>query len=87
MTGLPTIHLNGTGPQTLLSDYQAAYDALMEFREKFGAIEFNGRDYYVDGPDSWEKATDARIEINGMVRDIHRYLERHMIHIHDQIKN
>jgi len=86
MKGLPTIHLNGTGGKSLLADYDAARYALMEFREKFGAIEFNGRDYYVDGPESWEEATDARIEINEMLRDIHRYIERHCVHIHDQIK-
>lgn len=86
MKGLPTIHLNGTGAITIANGYEAAHDALMEFREKFGAIEFNSRDYYVDGPESWEEATDARIEINEMLRDIHRYLERHLVHIHDQIK-
>ena len=86
MKGLPTIHLNGTGGKSLLTDYESARDAFIEFREKFGAIEFNSRDYYVDGPESWEEATDARIEINEMLRDIHRYLERHLIHIHDQIK-
>ena len=86
MTGLPTIHLNGTGANTLMADYETARNALMDFREKFGAIEFNSRDYYVDGPESWEEATDARIEINEMIRDINRYLERHLIHIHDQLK-
>ena len=86
MTGLPTIHLNGTGAKSLLADYEAARDALMNFREKFGAIEFNSRDYYVDGPESWEEATDARIEINEMTCEINRYLERHLMHIHDQLK-
>ena len=53
MTGLPTIHLNGTGAKTLMADYEAARNALMDFREKFRAIEFNSRDYYVDGLKSW----------------------------------
>ena len=86
MTGLPTIHLNGTGAKTLLAGYEAAYDALIAFREKLRAIEFNSRDYYVDGPESWEAACDARCKINQKVNDAETYLITHLMHINDQTK-
>jgi hypothetical protein len=84
MQGYPTIHLNGTGAQSLLSDYQAAYDAVRDFRQKFGSIQFHARDYYVDGPDSFAEATEARMEIGRMIQEIHHYLEFHLLHLHDQ---
>lgn len=86
MTGLPTIHLNGTGAKTLAAGYEAAYDALIAFREKLQAIELNSRDYYVDGPDSWQIACSARVEVNRKLLDIETYLTSHLAHIHKQTK-
>lgn len=86
MIGLPTIHLNGTGAKSLMADYEAAYDALRNLQGKMSAIEFNARDYYVDGPESWEAACDARCKINQKIKDIKTYIDTHLMHIHDQIK-
>lgn len=52
----PTIHLNGTSPESLIEDLEkagvaieAAYDALKRCAP-------NGRDYYPQGPGELEKA-------------------------------
>lgn len=74
---LPTIHLNGTGAQTLRDHYERADDALYEFIEAFQAIEFNARDYYVDGPEAWGKAVEARQEINRNICEIQYYIDAH----------
>jgi hypothetical protein len=86
MTGLPTIHLNGTSAKTLLAGYDAAYDALHAFQNVMREIEFNARDYYVDGPGSWEAACYARVAINQKIKDIETYITTHMMYIQDQIK-
>jgi hypothetical protein len=79
---LPIVHLNGTGIKTLTEDYSAADDALHSFIDAFGNIEFNARDYYPHGPDSWGKAVDARQEINQKIRDIKDYLDAHRAHLY-----
>ena len=81
-TPLPTIHLNGTSRQTLAQGYDAADDALYEFINAFGAIEFNARDYYVQGPEAWSAARDARDEINRKIRDIKQYIDAHRELLH-----
>ena len=49
-------------------------------------IEFNARDYCVEGPESWGAACDARVVINQKIKDIEDYITTHMMHIQDQIK-
>lgn len=86
MTGLPTIHLNGTGAKTLAAGYESAYDALHALKNAMAAIEFNSRDYYVDGPQSWEIAVNSRIAINQKIAEIQTYLTKHLQHIHEQTR-
>ncbi len=81
---LPTVHMNGTGLRTLRETYDAAADALEDFITKWGGIEFNARDYYVDGPEAFEAARTDREAMAGKIRDIRRYLERHREHLYDQ---
>ena len=69
-----------------MAGYDAAYDALHAFQNVMGEIEFNARDYYVNGPESWEAARDARVAINQKIKDIETYITTHLMHIHDQIK-
>ncbi len=52
----PTLHLNGTGKEMLLKGYMAAYHALREAQKAMESIEFNPRDYYVQGPEAWTEA-------------------------------
>lgn len=53
---LPIIHSNGTSREMLLRGYTEAYYALDEAIRKFEAIEFNGRDYYLKGPEHFKQA-------------------------------
>ena len=49
---LPTIHLNGTDPTTLLGDAIHAMDALRTAIEALDKTAPNGRDYYPQGSDA-----------------------------------
>ena len=53
---LPTIHLNGTSPEMLKKDYLKTWGILGEARDALQAVEFNGRDYYPQGPEAWAQA-------------------------------
>lgn len=81
MTTLPTIHLNGTSRQMLLDGYTEAYRKLIEFRDSFNSIEFNARDYYVQGPDAFTKAREERDAQRQRIADLMRYLEDHLLHL------
>lgn len=63
MNTLPTIHMNGTGPQMLFDDYLAAHHALDSALDVCFKIEFNARDYYPQGDNpqgdnAWANARD-----------------------------
>lgn len=73
----PTIHLNGTGFDTLWQGYEQADQKHREFTKAFGQIEFNARDYYVQGPDAWTQAVEQRQAICQKLRDIKDYLDAH----------
>jgi hypothetical protein len=83
-TPMPTVHLNGTSHKMLASGYDDAHYALKTFVKAFSHTEFNARDYYVQGPEAWPAAVDARIEINQKIKEISQYLEEHMGHLADQ---
>ncbi len=53
---LPTIHLNGTSPKTLLEDHLNALRAVQTAMEAIAAAAPNGRDFYPQGPDACGKA-------------------------------
>ena len=80
-TPMPTVHMNGTSHKMLDEGYKDAYFALKTFTKAFGYVEFNARDYYVQGPDAWMAAVDARMEINLKIQDIVKYVEKHMEHL------
>lgn len=78
---LPTVHLNGTSREMLLDGYTEAYRKLIEFRDIFSKIEFNARDYYVQGPDAYYKARDQRDAERQRIADLMLYLEHHLLHL------
>jgi len=47
---IPTIHLNGTGKETLLAEIAAAVDAISAAIAAVGHMTVHGRDYYPQGP-------------------------------------
>lgn len=81
---LPTVHMNGTGFKMLFEGYDQASDQLRHLTDAFGNIEFNARDYYVQGPDAYTQARDERQAIYAKLRDIKHYLEKHLIHLDEQ---
>ncbi len=61
----PTLHLNGTGKEMLYRGYEEAWDALGAAHKALKKIEFNARDYYIQGSDAWPEAVsemDARLD-------------------------
>jgi hypothetical protein len=53
---LPTIHLNGSSPVRLQEGYMTAHEKVLDAIRALKDIEFNGRDYYPQGPDAWRQA-------------------------------
>lgn len=78
---LPTVHLNGTSREMLRTDYRNAYEKLHEFREAFASIEFNARDYYVQGPAAYSQARTERDREFQRIDALMSYLEAHLSHI------
>ncbi len=67
---VPTIHLNGTGKEMLVRGYEEAHRAIREAQKALSNVEFNPRDYYVQGPGAWTEAVmemDARLIALGKV--------------------
>ena len=83
-TPLPTVHMNGTSHKMLTEGYEDAYFALKTFIKAFGHIEFNGRDYYQQGPDAWMAAVKVRTEINLKLLHISEYIQKHLESLAEQ---
>lgn len=77
----PTIHLNGTGYERLLNDYQTAYNALQEAISAFKLIEFHSRDYYVKDSGAWSSALEQRTEQREALGKVNDYLLEHIMAI------
>lgn len=81
----PTIHLNGTSGKDLEESYGNAADKLEDFCEAWGQIEFNARDYYVQGPEAYTAARKERDEAAAKIREVRAYLQRIRESISDQM--
>ena len=79
---LPTVHMNGTSKKDLFEGYYKAYYSLRTFIDDWGAIEFNARDYYVDGPSAFPDAQDKRRELSAKIKELQDYLHEHIAHLH-----
>ncbi len=82
---LPTIHLNGTGPDTLLEGYLGAYRALDAADAALRSVEFNARDYYVQGPSAFQAAQAERLQQFEAINKVKRELMRIIEHVQDAI--
>jgi hypothetical protein len=72
MTKLPTIHINGTGAETLRAEYKALSKALQAAEDRLLAATCNGRDFYPQGPDAYYA---ARQERDGMLAKLHEVMD------------
>jgi hypothetical protein len=75
MTTLPTIHLNGTGADSLFAEYRAVRKAVNAARELLVAATCNQRDFYPQGPDAWQQACNERAEALRMLQRVSEYAE------------
>jgi hypothetical protein len=82
----PTVHLNGTSAKDLWEGYEAAYDAVRAAQDALRKIEFNARDYYVQGDEAYSKARDHRTEQFIKLVDIEEYLLQHLLSLRQQEK-
>ena len=73
MITIPTIHLNGTGADTLMREYRAAYDAIGKAIDALASTTCNGRDFYVQGGSAYYKARDERQAALDKLRDAQAY--------------
>jgi hypothetical protein len=81
---LPTVHMNGTGKQSLLSDYEKVADRLDELLEAFQSMHFHPRDYYVGGDEAFRKAMNERSTHAIALNQFHAYIMAHLVHLNNQ---
>ena len=53
---IPTIHLNGTSRDALLSELESAYIAMQSAIKALSAVTVHGRDYYVQSDVAYYQA-------------------------------
>jgi hypothetical protein len=73
MTTLPTVHINGTGAETLRAEYRALSEALAVAEARLLAVTCNGRDFYPQGPDAYYAARFERSEMLAKLREVMDY--------------
>lgn len=71
---LPTIHLNGTGQESLRSEYLAAIRGLNTFRDTLSRATVHGRDFYPQGPDAINQAIAERQAVHAHLAAVDDYL-------------
>ena len=77
---LPTIHLNGTGAESLYREYQAVRRAITAADEALVAATCNARDFYPQKPGAWERARAERDEAFRLLRQVSDYVEKWELH-------
>lgn len=83
---LPTIHLNGSSPARLRDDYTAARNAVEDALRKIAAIGLNGRDYYPQGNQAYQKAQLQMTSQLERLTSVRTELERLEMHCYSFVK-
>jgi hypothetical protein len=83
---LPTIHLNGTGAQSLADEYHAFYLAVAEASRALETATCNARDFYPQGAEAWEQARKERAEAFCKLADLRAYAEAWMERASDHLR-
>jgi len=73
MTTLPTIHINGTGAETLRAEYQTLSEALQAAEIRLLGATCNARDFYPQGQSAYDNARQERAEMLAKLRDVINY--------------
>jgi hypothetical protein len=77
---LPTIHLNGTGADSLKREYRTARRAIGAAVDALAAATCNARDFYPQGQGAWEQACAERQEAFRLLQLVSDYAERWELH-------
>jgi hypothetical protein len=80
MTTLPTIHLNGTGADSLQREYRAVRKAVAAAADALAAATCNARDFYPQDPEAWHKAQAERAEAFRLLQQVSDYAEAWELH-------
>jgi hypothetical protein len=80
---LPTIHLNGTGAQSLADEYRAARKAADAAVDALVAATCNGRDFYPQGSDAYYAARRERDAMLDKLHEVRNYAEAWEAHAMD----
>jgi hypothetical protein len=80
MTTLPTIHLNGTGAESLFYEYHDAWQALKKARIALAETTCNARDFYPQGDEAWHQARFERAEALAKLDDAIGFAEAWVEH-------
>jgi hypothetical protein len=78
---LPLVHLNGTGRETLTTEYSEARAAIYTARRALAAVTCNARDYYPLGDGAYNLARSARTTALQYLDHVAGYLEAHLEHL------
>jgi len=82
-TTLPTIHLNGTGADSLQPEYRAVRKAISAAADALAAATCNQRDFYPQEPGAWERARAERAEAFRLLQQVSDYAEQWELHAMD----
>ena len=83
MTTLPTIHLNGTGADSLRREYRALRQAVAAAADALAAATCNVRDFYPQEPRAWHQAQAERATAFRLLQQVSDYAEAWEIHAMD----
>jgi hypothetical protein len=78
---LPAVHLNGTGRETLLKEWEEAYKSLNKAFNALLDTTCHGRDYYVIDDNAYSQARDKRIEMRDKLQEVCEYAQAHYYHL------
>ena len=81
----PTIHMNGSNPETLLEGLTEAYRAVDAAMRALDEAAPNGRDYYPQGPDAVQEATREHQLRAAKLRSVREELQELVVSVQDQI--
>lgn len=80
----PVVNLNGNNIDTLIAQYDAAWDAYNKAAEAFLNIDFHGRDYQTLPREAWYRADSERVTAAGHFNWLRRYLQAHREALYSQ---
>jgi len=80
---LPTIHLNGTGADSLYREYRAVRKAIAAAADALAVATCNQRDFYPQEPGAWQQARNEREQAFKLLQQVSDYAEQWEMHALD----